>query len=162
MLATCARCGIAVPHVGSDADFEATPPLGESHCDGCRGERLGSAEGLPIAHGSAPSEAASPAPMPVRVPTFLTGETAGGSGAGTATSSRSGSSALLMAAIAGFALSFCIEYTQSHLPMRESSSFDLCMNSLGSVAGALIAIRLVPRRLQQWMNSPESATESGG
>lgn len=44
--------------------------------------------------------------------------------------------ALLLAAAAGAALSFAMEFTQNFLPQRVSSNVDLALNSLGTLLGA--------------------------
>ena len=65
---------------------------------------------------------------------------------------------LLFAVAAGFALSFCMEFLQEALPSRVSSAQDVVNNTLGTVAGALLALGLSPgsftgRRLLAWRES---------
>ena len=53
-----------------------------------------------------------------------------------------GALAVLLAVVAGFALSGTIEALQTYLPTRVSSNIDLATNSLGALAGALLAAPL--------------------
>ena len=63
--------------------------------------------------------------------------------------------ALMLAVVAGFALSFCMEFLQEALPSRVSSAEDVFNNTLGTLAGALTALGLSPdtftgHRLLMW------------
>lgn len=51
---------------------------------------------------------------------------------------------LMFAVGAGFALSFCMEFLQEALPSRVSSGQDVFNNTLGTLAGALMALGLSP------------------
>ncbi|MGH8751791.1 MAG: VanZ family protein [Burkholderiales bacterium] len=55
--------------------------------------------------------------------------------------------ALLVSALAGFALSLTMEAVQMYLPMRTSSTLDVLTNALGSLTGAIIAARARVRKL---------------
>ena len=62
---------------------------------------------------------------------------------------------LLLAVAVGFALSSCMEFLQEALPSRVSSMQDIFNNTLGTLAGALLAPGLSPgsftgRRLLNW------------
>lgn len=62
---------------------------------------------------------------------------------------------LLLALAAGFALSFFMEFLQEAMPSRVSSVQDIFNNTLGTLAGALLALGLSPgsftgRRLLNW------------
>jgi VanZ family protein len=46
---------------------------------------------------------------------------------------------VLLAVIAGFVVSFAIEYLQAYLPARDSSLRDLITNILGTMIGAVAA-----------------------
>lgn len=46
--------------------------------------------------------------------------------------------------LAGVALSAAMEYLQTYLPMRTSSSLDILSNAVGTLAGALLAVRIAP------------------
>lgn len=50
----------------------------------------------------------------------------------------------LLAVAAGFALSSCMEFLQEALPSRDSSVQDIFNNTLGTLAGALLALGLSP------------------
>ena len=52
---------------------------------------------------------------------------------------------VLLATLGGMALSATMEYTQMYLPVRVSSNLDLLTNSLGALAGALLAMSIAPR-----------------
>lgn len=52
---------------------------------------------------------------------------------------------VVLATLAGLMLSGSMEYTQMYLPNRISSNFDLLMNSLGTLGGALLAVSIIPR-----------------
>jgi VanZ family protein len=52
---------------------------------------------------------------------------------------------VLLATITGLLLSASMEFIQMYLPNRISSNFDLLMNSIGSLTGALLAVSIVPR-----------------
>ena len=59
---------------------------------------------------------------------------------------RSGAGwSVLLATLGGVAFSAAMEYTQMYLPMRVSSNLDLLTNSLGTLAGALLAVSIAPR-----------------
>lgn len=61
---------------------------------------------------------------------------------------------VLLATLCGVAVSAAMEYTQMYLPVRNSSNLDLLANSMGSLAGALLAASIAPRAwfayLMQW------------
>ena len=59
--------------------------------------------------------------------------------------------AVALAALAAIALSFIMELAQAYLPGRISSNVDLLMNSLGSIAGALMAARAGSRPLLAYL-----------
>ena len=48
---------------------------------------------------------------------------------------------LLLVWLAGTFISLCVETTQNYLPTRVASNIDLSMNSLGTLLGALLALR---------------------
>lgn len=50
----------------------------------------------------------------------------------------------LLAIVAGFSLSSAMEYAQMYLPTRNSANLDVLANSIGALAGALLAIWLAP------------------
>ena len=52
---------------------------------------------------------------------------------------------VLLATLGGVALSVAMEYAQMYLPVRTSSNLDLFNNSLGTLAGALLAASIAPR-----------------
>jgi len=52
---------------------------------------------------------------------------------------------VLLATVVGLLLSASLEFVQMYLPNRISSNYDLMMNGLGSVCGALMAVSIVPR-----------------
>ena len=54
-------------------------------------------------------------------------------------------SSLFLAALCGIALSAAMEYAQMYLPSRVSSNIDLLSNSIGTLAGALLAAGIAPR-----------------
>lgn len=59
---------------------------------------------------------------------------------------RSGATwSVLLATLAGLALSTAMEYTQMYLPVRTSSNLDLLTNSIGALSGALLAVSIAPR-----------------
>ncbi len=59
---------------------------------------------------------------------------------------RSGAGwSVLFATLGGMALSAAMEYTQMYLPMRTSSNLDLLTNTIGTLAGALLAAGIAPR-----------------
>lgn len=58
---------------------------------------------------------------------------------------------VLLATIIGLLLSGSMEYLQMYLPNRTSSNMDLMTNGMGTVAGALIAISIVPRAWFGWL-----------
>ncbi len=51
----------------------------------------------------------------------------------------------ILATLGGVALSAAMEYAQMYLPMRTSSNLDLLTNSIGTLAGALLAVSIAPR-----------------
>lgn len=51
---------------------------------------------------------------------------------------------ILLATLGGMMLSTAMEYAQMYLPVRTSSNFDLLTNSIGTVAGALLAASIAP------------------
>lgn len=61
---------------------------------------------------------------------------------------------ILPATLCGVAVSAAMEYAQMYLPVRISSSLDLLTNSMGALAGALLAASIAPRAwfayLMQW------------
>lgn len=61
---------------------------------------------------------------------------------------------VIFATAGGVALSAAMEYAQMYLPMRFSSNLDLLTNSIGALAGALLAASIAPRAwfgyLTQW------------
>lgn len=61
---------------------------------------------------------------------------------------------VLLATLGGVAVSAAMEYAQMYLPVRVSSNLDLLSNSLGALAGALLAASIAPRAwfgyLVQW------------
>lgn len=65
---------------------------------------------------------------------------------------------LLLAVLAGFALSGGMEYLQMYLPARSSTSIDLLTNSLGTLMGALLAVSIASwswfrLRLTRWRSN---------
>ena len=59
---------------------------------------------------------------------------------------RSGAGwSVLLATLCGMALSAAMEYAQMYLPVRTSSNLDLLINSVGALAGALLAVSIAPR-----------------
>jgi VanZ family protein len=52
---------------------------------------------------------------------------------------------VLIATCAGAALSAAMEYAQMYLPVRVSSNADFMANSIGTLAGALLAVSIPPR-----------------
>lgn len=52
---------------------------------------------------------------------------------------------LLLATLGGIALSAAMEYIQMYLPSRVSSNVDMLTNSVGALAGALLAVSIAPR-----------------
>ncbi|MBI5437025.1 MAG: VanZ family protein [Nitrosomonadales bacterium] len=59
---------------------------------------------------------------------------------------RSGAGwSVLLATLGGMALSAAMEYAQMYLPVRISSNLDLLTNSIGALAGVLLAISIAPR-----------------
>lgn len=56
---------------------------------------------------------------------------------------------VLFATLGGVAVSAAMEYTQMYLPVRVSSNLDLLTNSMGALAGALLAASIAPRA---WFN----------
>lgn len=61
---------------------------------------------------------------------------------------------VLLSVLAGMTLSAGMEYAQMYLPVRTSSNLDILTNTAGTLAGALIAVRLAPSAwfaaLTQW------------
>lgn len=61
---------------------------------------------------------------------------------------------VLLATLGGVAVSAVMEYAQMYLPVRVSANLDLLSNSLGALAGALLAASIAPRAwfgyLVQW------------
>jgi len=61
---------------------------------------------------------------------------------------------ILLATLCGVAVSAAMEYAQMYLPVRNSSNLDLLVNSIGALAGALLAASIAPRAwfayLMQW------------
>ncbi|KAF0205066.1 MAG: VanZ family [Gallionellaceae bacterium] len=57
----------------------------------------------------------------------------------------SAAGSVLLAVVAGVALSALMEYLQMYLPNRISSNLDLLMNGVGALSGALLAVSIVPR-----------------
>jgi len=57
----------------------------------------------------------------------------------------SAAGSVLLAVVAGLALSALMEYLQMYLPNRISSNLDLLMNGVGTLSGALLAASIVPR-----------------
>jgi VanZ family protein len=53
---------------------------------------------------------------------------------------------VVLAVVAGFVVSFAIEYLQAYLPSRDSSMRDLITNTLSTLIGALAAVWLVKCR----------------
>ena len=51
----------------------------------------------------------------------------------------------LLATLGGVVLSATMEYTQMYLPVRTSSNLDLLTNSIGALAGVLLAVSIAPR-----------------
>jgi VanZ family protein len=51
---------------------------------------------------------------------------------------------VLLATLGGMLLSAAMEYAQMYLPVRTSSNLDLLTNSCGTLAGALLAIKIAP------------------
>ncbi len=64
---------------------------------------------------------------------------------------------VLATLLVGSALSAAMEYLQMYLPMRTSSNLDILTNSAGTLAGAVLAIRIAPSAwfaaLTQWRES---------
>ena len=52
---------------------------------------------------------------------------------------------VLLATLGGVALSAAMEYAQMYLPTRTSSNLDLLTNSIGALAGAILAASIAPR-----------------
>jgi len=52
---------------------------------------------------------------------------------------------LLLAILGGVTLSATMEYAQMYLPSRISSNFDLLSNTVGALAGGLLAVSIAPR-----------------
>jgi len=61
---------------------------------------------------------------------------------------------VLLATLCGVAVSAAMEYAQMYLPVRNSSNLDLLANSMGALAGTLLAASIAPRAwfayLMQW------------
>jgi hypothetical protein len=59
---------------------------------------------------------------------------------------------VFLTVVAGFVVSFAIEYLQAYLPSRDSSLRDLVTNVLGTFIGAIVAMYLLKRvgRSGQW------------
>jgi VanZ family protein len=56
---------------------------------------------------------------------------------------------VVLATVVGLLLSASMEYTQMYLPNRISSNLDLLVNGFGALAGALLAVSIVPKA---WFN----------
>ena len=54
--------------------------------------------------------------------------------------------AVVLAVVAGFAVSLAIEWLQAYLPSRDSSLRDLICNTFGTFVGAVAAAYLLPKR----------------
>ncbi len=52
---------------------------------------------------------------------------------------------VLLATLAGLALSALMEYAQMYLPNRTSSNLDLLLNGCGALSGAVLAVSIIPR-----------------
>jgi VanZ family protein len=54
---------------------------------------------------------------------------------------------VVLAVVAGFVVSFAIEYLQAYLPSRDSSLRDLVTNTAGTLIGALAAVWYSRKRI---------------
>jgi hypothetical protein len=84
--------------------------------------------------------------LSVLVPECLSEDKEGTRDAGVGTSGRKKVVVVVLAVVAGFVVSFAIEYLQAYLPSRDSSLRDLVTNTLGTAMGAVIATQLLRNR----------------